>query len=203
MTDPASGGDGPVGEPSTGAGPRLARTPAFFALQAEVADVLSSEAELLDERRYEEWLDFVADDVVYFVPMQRNVEAGTHHQRERTREGRDIHWFEDDKWTLAKRVEQIRTGVHWAEEPLSRIAHLTTNVQIQAAHPTVDEATEVMVRCRFVVYQNRVEYEEYLFVGKRTDTLRRAANPLGWELVRRDVTLDQNVLLAKNLTVFL
>ena len=182
---------------------RLPRTPAFFALQAEVADVLSTEAQLLDDRRYEDWLDFIADDIVYFVPMQRNVAIGTHHEAEKTREGLDMHWFEDDKWTLAKRVEQIRTGVHWAEEPLSRVTHLTTNVQVSEAVPTVDEANEVRADCRFVVYQNRVEYEEYFFVGKRSDTLRRCDNSLGWELVRRDVTLDQNVLLAKNLTVFL
>ena len=183
--------------------PRLARTREFYALQAEIADVLSSEASLLDERRHEEWLEFLADDIVYFVPMQRNVAAGTHAEREKTREGLDMHWFEDDKWTLTKRVEQIRTGVHWAEEPLSRVTHITTNVQVTGAVPTVSDATEVSATCRFVVYQNRVEYEEHFFVGKRTDTLRRAGNTLGWELVRRDITLDQNVLLAKNLTVFL
>jgi 3-phenylpropionate/cinnamic acid dioxygenase small subunit len=180
-----------------------ARTPDLLALQAEVADVLSSEAHLLDERLYEEWLDFLAEDIVYFVPMQRNVAAGTHEEREKTREGRDMHWFEDDKWTLTKRVEQIRTGVHWAEEPFSRVTHLTANVQVTRVVPSIEAATEVDVRCRFVVYQNRVEYEEYFFVGKRIDTLRRTENALGWELVRRDVTLDQNVLLAKNLTVFL
>ena len=182
---------------------RLARTPAFFALQAELADVLSTEAHLLDDRCYEEWLDFLAEDIVYFVPMQRNVAIGDHAEREKTREGSDMHWFEDDKWTLGKRVEQIRTGVHWAEEPLSRVTHLTTNVQVMRASPNVAEAAEVDVSCRFVVYQNRVEYEEYFFVGKRVDTLRRCDRALGWELVRRDVTLDQNVLLAKNLTVFL
>jgi 3-phenylpropionate/cinnamic acid dioxygenase small subunit len=185
---------------------RLPRTPVFFALQAEVADVLSTEAELLDDRRYEEWLDFLADDIVYFVPMQRNVAVGEHADREKTREGTDMHWFEDDKWTLAKRVEQIRTGVHWAEEPLSRVTHVITNVQVTRVAPSLEsseEVDEVDVRCRFIVYQNRVEYEEYFFVGKRTDTLRRTDTELGWQLLRRDVTLDQNVLLAKNLTVFL
>ena len=182
---------------------RLPRTPEFFALQAEIEDVLSTEASLLDDRHYEDWLDFIADDVVYFVPMQRNVAVGSHAEREKTREGLDMHWFEDDKWTLGKRVEQIRTGVHWAEEPFSRVTHLTTNVQILRATPSVEAAREVEASCRFLVYQNRVEYEEYFFVGKRTDTLRRCDRALGWERVRRDVTLDQNVLLAKNLTVFL
>jgi 3-phenylpropionate/cinnamic acid dioxygenase small subunit len=37
-------------------------------------------------------------------------------------------------------------------------------------------------------------------VGKRTDTLRRIGG--AWKLARREIILDQNVLLAKNLTVF-
>ena len=180
---------------------RLPRNSDYFLLRAEIEDVLVTETDLLDERRFDEWLDFLADDIVYFVPMRRNVAAGSITHREATREGSDISWFEDDKWTLTKRVEQIATGVHWAEEPFSRTTHVVAGVQLLAASPSVTEADEVTARCRFIVYQNRVEYEEYFFVGKRTDTLRRSGDQ--WLLARREVTLDQNVLLAKNLTVFL
>lgn len=180
---------------------KLVRDDAYYRLRAEVEEFLYDEAELLDERRFADWLELLAEDVVYFVPMRRNVAVGTHAEREDTREGKDMSWFEDDKWTLTKRVEQIATGVHWAEEPFSRTTHLVSNVQVVAATPSTGEATEVTARSRFIVYQNRVEYEEYYFVGKRTDTLRRVGD--GFQLARRQVTLDQNVLLAKNLTVFL
>lgn len=180
---------------------RLPRTPEYFALRADVEEFLHHEAELLDDRRFGQWLDLLADDITYFVPMRRNVVVGTHAEREDTREGTDMSWFEDDKWTLTKRVEQLETGVHWAEEPYSRTTHVVTNVQVVAASPAVADPAEVTVRCRFIVYQNRLEYEEYFFVGKRTDTLRRVGDD--WSLARREVTLDQNVLLAKNLTVFL
>jgi 3-phenylpropionate/cinnamic acid dioxygenase small subunit len=63
------------------------------------------------------------------------------------------------------------------------------------------EPEEVSVSCRFLIYQNREEYETTLFVGKRKDVLRRQAGG-GWKLVRRTITLDQSVLLAKYLTVF-
>jgi 3-phenylpropionate/cinnamic acid dioxygenase small subunit len=56
------------------------------------------------------------------------------------------------------------------------------------------------VRCRFLVYQNRIEYETYTFVGKRTDLIRKASD--GWKIARREILLDQNVLLAKNLSTF-
>ncbi len=92
------------------------------------------------------------------------------------------------------------TGVHWAEEPLSRVCHMVSNVQVREVRPSIDAPKEVVARSRFLVYQNRVEYETYLFVGKRTDLLREVGG--AWKLARREITLDQNVLLAKNLTVF-
>jgi 3-phenylpropionate/cinnamic acid dioxygenase small subunit len=51
------------------------------------------------------------------MPMRRNVAFGTHAGHENTRAGRDISWFDEDRWTLSKRVDQIMTGIHWAEEP--------------------------------------------------------------------------------------
>jgi 3-phenylpropionate/cinnamic acid dioxygenase small subunit len=172
----------------------------YFELKQEVEDFLYNEPEILDERRFTEWLGLVTDDVVYFMPMRRNVKFGEHAAKENTRLGQDISWFEEDKWTLGKRVEQIMTGVHWAEEPLSRVCHMVSNVQIVGARPSVEDAREVTVRRHFLVYQNRVEHETYTFVGKRTDVLRRTDG--GWKLARREIILDQSVLLAKNLTVF-
>ena len=57
---------------------------------------------------------------------------------------------------------------------------------------------------RFLVYLNRVAYETYTFVGRRRDVLRRAGENGGddWLLARREIILDQNILLAKNMTTF-
>lgn len=177
----------------------MPRTDAYYRLKADIEDFLYAEADLLDERHYREWLDLLAEDIVYFMPMRRNVKFGQHAERENTKCGVGISWFDEDKWTLTKRVEQILTGVHYAEEPLSRVTHMVTNVQIRNAYPSVEDASEVEVRSRFLVYQNRVEYETYTFVGRRIDTLRMTD---GWKIARREIILDQNVLQAKNLTAF-
>ena len=66
--------------------------------------------------------------------------------------------------------------------------------------PDAGVPREVMVKCRFLIYRNRVETETDLLVGKREDTLRRAND--GWLIARRKIILDQNVLLTKNLTFF-
>ena len=163
-------------------------------LKEEIEQFLYHEAELLDERRYEEWLELFAEDAQYFMPMRRNV-PHDEPEREFTRAGFDVNWFDEGKDTLTRRVKQILTGIHWAEEPPSRTCHIISNVQVLAASPA-----EVTVKSRFLVYRNRVETETDFLVGKREDVLRREDG--GWKIARRKIVLDQNVLLAKNLTVF-
>ena len=165
-------------------------------LKEEIEAFLYHEAELLDERRYEAWLDLFTEDAHYFMPMRRNV-PHDEPDREFTRAGADVNWFDEGKDTLTRRVKQILTGVHWAEEPPSRICHMVSNVQVAA---TAASADEVRVKSRFLVYRNRVETETDFLVGKREDLLRRVDG--GWKIARRKIVLDQNVLLAKNLTVF-
>src|SRR5215471_15003344 len=169
-------------------------------LAQEVAEFLFAEAELLDERRYDDWLALLADDIRYWMPMRRNVKYGDS-EREFTREGEDINWFDEGKETLTRRVRQIETGIHWAEEPQSRITHMVSNVQLLEATPDAAMAQEVKAKSRFLIYRNRVETETDLLVGKREDTLRRVGD--GWLISRRKIILDQNVLLTKNLTFFI
>ena len=168
-------------------------------LKDEIEQFLYHEAEILDNRRFEDWLDLLDEDIRYWMPISRNVKFGKS-EREYTREGQDISWFDEGKDTLTRRVNQILTGVHWAEEPLSRICHTVSNIQIMEAIPSVSEATEVSVKCRFMIYRNRVQTETDFLVGKREDVLRKVDGQ--WKIARRKVILDQNVLLAKNLTVF-
>jgi len=168
-------------------------------LTQEVTEFLYREAELLDERRYDEWLALLADDLRYWMPMRRNVKYGEE-QREFTREGLDISWFDEGKETLTRRVRQIQTGIHWAEEPVSRISHMVSNVRLLEASPSWADPVEVTVRCRFLIYRNRVETETDILVGKREDLLRRVDGQ--WQIARRKIVLDQSVLLTKNLTFF-
>jgi 3-phenylpropionate/cinnamic acid dioxygenase small subunit len=168
-------------------------------LQQEIEEFLYREADLLDERCYEDWLRLLADDIRYWMPMRRNVKVGEQ-EREFTRAEHDINWFDEGKETLERRVRQIMTGIHWAEEPVSRISHLISNVRLLEIRPARAAPAEVLVKCRFLIYRNRVETETDFLVGKREDLLRRA-DP-GWQIARRKIILDQNVLLAKNLTFF-
>jgi len=168
-------------------------------LQREIEAFYTHEAELLDDRRFDDWLELLADDITYFMPLRRNVKFGSHDIDENSREGQDAAWFDEGKHTLSQRVAQLNTGIHWAEEPLSRVRHLVTNVHISEIDPGASPA-ELDVKSNFLVYRNRVDDETDIFVGQRRDRLRRVAT--GWQVAGRVVLLDQSTLLAKNLTLF-
>lgn len=165
-------------------------------LHREVEDFLNYEASLLDERRWDEWIHLLAEDVRYYMPIVKNVKYGEQEERELTRENEEMNWFDEGKDTLVRRLRQIMTGIHWAEEPLSRVVHLISNVRISEVE---QGGEEVRVESSFIVYKNRVETETDIFAGRRKDVIRRVDGE--WKLARREIILAQNVLLAKNLTV--
>ena len=171
---------------------------AYLDLMREIEDFFYKEADLLDEREYDQWLDLLAEDIVYWMPLRKNVSYANRH-KDITAEN-DLAWFHDDKDTLRKRVKQIQTGIHWADEPISRISHLITNVRLAEPRVSLAEGEKALTKCRFIVYRNRVEDETDLLVGRREDTLVRVGS--GLKIARRKIILDQSVLLAKNLTMF-
>lgn len=179
---------------------RIRRDARYYDVKREVEEFLFDEANLLDRREFKPWLETLADDLEYFMPMTFNVKSGQHAAREHTARDGHINWFCEGKWTLTKRVEQVLTGVHWAEEPLSRVCRMVSNVQLSAISDGAGGQVEVDAVSRFLIYQNRCEYEQYFFVGDRYDRLRRTAP--GWQLARREIHIHQNVLLAKNLSIF-
>lgn len=189
-----------IEQPQVSIAPSIRRDERYYELRREAEEFLYDEAEMLDERRFKEWIDTLTEDLVYFMPMMYNVKFGEHAQGEKTRFEKDMSWFNEGKWTLNKRVEQILTGVHWAEEPLSRLCRAVSNVQITDIRTNDAGEEEIGVRSRIVTYQNRCEYEEYYFVAKRNDVLRRVNGQ--WKLASREIHLGQTVLLAKNLSIF-
>jgi 3-phenylpropionate/cinnamic acid dioxygenase small subunit len=152
------------------------------------------EAWLLDERRFKEWLSLFTDDVLYFMPRRKNVLRRELH-REVTALG-DLAILEEDRRYLEMRVARLETGMAWAEDPPSRTRHLIGNLEA-----TPLEAGEVSARTAFLVYRSHLETDHQLLSGSREDVLRQVDG--GWKVARRTIVLDANVLLDKNLSVFL
>jgi 3-phenylpropionate/cinnamic acid dioxygenase small subunit len=164
-------------------------------LQHEVEQFLYQEARLLDERRLDEWLDLLADELHYWMPMRRNIKFGDW-DLEFTNAENEINWFDEGKDVLAGRIRQINTGIHWPEEPVSRFEHIVTNVEVVSV-----EADAIHVNSKFFCYQNRLQDEVNHFVGRREDRLRRDPETR-FKIVKRKIILAQNVMLPKVVNTF-
>ena len=84
----------------------------------------------------------------------------------------------------------------WAEDPPSRTRHMISNIEVEMG----EAETEIRVYSNFIVYRSRAESEEDFYVGARQDLLRRVDGAL--KIAQRKMTLDQNVLSAKNVSIF-
>ena len=172
----------------------------------EVEQFLYREARLLDERRFHEWLTLFADDVRYWMAGRTNrypksskaisildperyVEDDIGHEDE-------LAILDEDKATLTARVARLDTGMAWAEDPPSRTRHLIGNL---VATPL--DSGEVAAKTTFLVYRSHLETDAQLISGCRDDVLRQVNDT--WKVARRTIVLDANVLLDKNLSVFL
>ena len=164
------------------------------ALWFELMQFYIREAWLLDERKFKEWLDLFTDDVLYFMPRRKNVPRRELH-RELTPLG-DLAILEEDKRHLEMRVARLDTGMAWAEDPPSRTRHLIGNLEVTAL-----ENGQVEARTAFLVYRSHLETDSQLLSGCREDVLRKVNG--AWQVKKRTIVLDANVLLDKNLSVFL
>ncbi len=172
----------------------------------EVEQFLYREARLLDNRRFHEWLELFTDDVRYWMAGRSNryprsskaiaiLDPARYVEDDRTRED-ELAILDESKETLAARVARLDTGMAWAEDPPSRTRHLIANVEVEAG----DNEAEITAYSNFIVYRSRAEREEDFYVGAREDVLRREGG--AWKIARRRLTLDQNVLSAKNVSIF-
>ncbi|MER5795838.1 3-phenylpropionate/cinnamic acid dioxygenase subunit beta [Streptomyces sp. NPDC001980] len=168
----------------------------------EVEQFYYEEAALLDDGRYADWLELLADDLDYWMPTRTN---RLRRQQSLAVAARgEAAFFDETKESLAWRVRRFDSGMAWAEDPPSRTRHLVTNVMVRHNDPAENAeftAADLRVRSAFLVYRNRLEREENVFAGSRTDVLRRSEDG-GLRVARRTVLLDQNILLAKNISTF-
>lgn len=161
----------------------------------EVQAFLVHEARLIDDRRFEEWLDLFTDDAVYWMPGRINPWRSGEIADSVTKPG-ELAIFEDTKQTLTTRVRRLRTGMAWGEDPPSRTRHLITNVEVEPD----DDPAQLRARSNFLVYRAQLETDKDLFAGMRDDVLRRVDGRL--QIARRTLRLEDVVHDSKPLSIF-
>jgi ethylbenzene dioxygenase beta subunit len=161
--------------------------------ERDVVAFLYHEAELLDDRRFDEWLELLDDELRYLMPVRATRPEG------QQPEFSDVmHHFDDTKRTLAMRVDRLKSGDAWAEVPPSRTRHFLTNIRIQ-------ERSDELVEARSNLLLMRTRGDEALYqslTAERVDVLRRGGAS-GWTLLERTILLDATTLPTYNLAFFL
>jgi 3-phenylpropionate/cinnamic acid dioxygenase small subunit len=172
----------------------------------EVEQFLYREARWLDERRFRLWLELLTEDVHYWMPIRTSryptsskavaiLDPSRYEPEELARED-ELAILDETKETLTRRIARLETGMAWAEDPPSRTRHVIANIEVEPG----ETASELRVYSNFIVYRNRAETEQDFYVGSRQDVLRQVDGT--WKIARRKIILDQNVLLAKNVSIF-
>lgn len=165
---------------------------AALRLKLEVEDFLITEAELLDDRRLHDWLELLADEVDYRIPVRLS----------RVRVGGGPEYSEQayhliaDAGGLRTRVSRFDTGFAWAEETASRTRRLIGNIRIKDVTSDI-----VRVRSNLLMFRARDDMPATLLAGERHDVLLRT--PLGLRLTERNVYLDHTYLPTENLAMLL
>ena len=102
---------------------------ARIALLRRIEQFLFLEARLLDERRFEDWLDLFAADGEYWVPLQPGQESPLD----------TASIIYEDRQMLEVRVKRLRHPKNFADTPPARTRHLVNNVMLDQGDGTNGE----------------------------------------------------------------
>ncbi|MEX0810190.1 MAG: aromatic-ring-hydroxylating dioxygenase subunit beta [Dongiaceae bacterium] len=128
------------------------------------------EGELLDGKRYEEWLDLYTDDAIYWVPAMPGQKSPENH----------VSLFYDDKHTMLARVTRLRHPEIHAQLPASRTCRIITNVAVEDA---AGNAESLDVTSSHMIVEYRPGSEQRIFAGRCRHTLRRDGGR--WRIARK------------------
>lgn len=148
-----------------------------------VQQFLYSEARLLDECRFRDWLALLSDEVRYIMPVRELLDP-----RDKSNSQDSFKIFDDDKASLEMRVSRYETGLAHAEAPPSVTHRMIANVEI------VERLTETrfVVCSNFLVSQERLRSSAAEFRGRRRDIIERCCE--GWRVFERRIELSQSIL---------
>jgi 3-phenylpropionate/cinnamic acid dioxygenase small subunit len=125
----------------------------------DIEAFIHDEVRLLDDRRFEDWMDLFAEDGIYWVPTtpaQANPE-------------RTVSLFYDDKSAMKARIVRLRHPRIYVQTPPSRTRHLVSGFRFEKADVPPGEC---VVSSNFMMLEYRPGYEQRVFGGQFLHRLR-------------------------------
>jgi 3-phenylpropionate/cinnamic acid dioxygenase small subunit len=135
----------------------VARAGAQAELQREVEQLLYYQAELLDGKHWQAWMNLFADDGVYWMPVTP----------EQTEWEGSPSIFAEDKLMMEIRKGRVSHPNAWSQVPMWETNHIVSHVALESP-----DGTEIRVRSRFHMMELRRDTVRH-FGGRYQHTLVR------------------------------
>lgn len=153
-------------------------------MSEKFVELVEREAELLDDRKYVDWLDLYTNDSYYWVPL-----------REAQEDPAKLNLIYDDRRRMEFRIERLTGGFAHAQLPPSRTTRVISNFKIG---PEVDGVVEIT--SKFVLFEVRREVQT-IFGGRYAHRIR--PGPGGLRICSKRVDLVNSDTRHGNLTFIL
>jgi 3-phenylpropionate/cinnamic acid dioxygenase small subunit len=144
-------------------------------VQHEVEQFLYRQAELLDSKQWQDWIDLFTPDGVYWMPPDPS---------HKTWDGMPA-IFAEDKNLMTVRMKRVLHPDAWSQRPLWGTNHVVSNVVVDKASPG-----EIRVRSRFHMMELRRDDVRH-FAGSYLHHLVKGKDGYRIKLQRVDMTNAQ------------
>lgn len=151
-----------------------------------VTKFLYFESRLLDERRWEEWLQLWTEDGMYWVPQSFNQTNPYDH----------ISLFWENKMLRELRIRRLQNERNWSQQPPTHSSRLLGNICIEGK----DKDDYLVVRANFQSVENRAGTQRIL-AGSLIYKLAAVAGK--WQLYFKQVNLIDREEVHSNLEVYI
>jgi 3-phenylpropionate/cinnamic acid dioxygenase small subunit len=141
----------------------------------DVEQFLYRQADLLDSKKWQDWIDLFTDDGIYWMPPEPSYQ---------TWDGTPA-IFAEDKNLMTVRMNRVLHPDAWSQRPLWGTNHVVSNVVIEK-----DSATEIVARSRFHMMELRRDDVRH-FAGSYLHHLEKSKDGFKIKLQRVDMTNAQ------------
>jgi len=168
------------------------RVPLGSEVYNRILETLYDEAAALDERRFDDWVAMLGEDLIYTAPI-RLTRTGPNRDRDVMR---TMMHFDDNYASILMRTGRLAKSA-WAEDPPSRCRRFITNVRM--AECEAPDQYEV-VSYLYVERSRGDNWHNETVTAERRDIWRAIDG--GYKLSKREIICDQSTLSMSNFAIF-
>ena len=173
-------------------------------LICDIEQFYYKEARLLDERKYQQWLTLVTEDIRYTLPVRHSGAVDPKLKETEalldisvdTSTGIEPPHRDEDYMALYIRVMRAYKPNSWTDVPPVRTRRFISNIEVEQG----EEENSYRCYSNLLLSYSRHRDDNHIYTAQRSDLLRK--DDSGFKIARRQVLIDWNVITAPSLGLF-